>query len=103
MCFHIYCHHHVHIFCPNDIIDIKFQYEGAVKEGGRGPSIWDTYTHEHPGTYICSSSSTRSCQFFVVRDRTEPENYRLAMSLIGTGNLIYDFMCLNNICSITSL
>ncbi|XP_048324949.2 beta-glucosidase 12-like [Ziziphus jujuba] len=25
-----------------------FQYEGAVREGGRGPSIWDTYTHQHP-------------------------------------------------------
>ncbi|KAL6200677.1 hypothetical protein ACLB2K_030458 [Fragaria x ananassa] len=28
-----------------------YQYEGAAKEGGRGPSIWDTYTHEHPGAY----------------------------------------------------
>ncbi|KAM1394717.1 hypothetical protein PS2_030283 [Malus domestica] len=25
-----------------------FQYEGAAKEDGRGPSIWDTYTHKHP-------------------------------------------------------
>ncbi|XP_017702515.1 beta-glucosidase 12-like [Phoenix dactylifera] len=25
-----------------------YQYEGAVKEGGRGPSIWDTFTHKHP-------------------------------------------------------
>ncbi|PUZ61127.1 hypothetical protein GQ55_4G248900 [Panicum hallii var. hallii] len=25
-----------------------YQYEGAVREGGRGPSIWDTYTHTHP-------------------------------------------------------
>ncbi|XP_020111641.1 beta-glucosidase 12-like isoform X1 [Ananas comosus] len=25
-----------------------YQYEGAVKEGGRGPSIWDTFTHTHP-------------------------------------------------------
>ncbi|KAF8657496.1 hypothetical protein HU200_060058 [Digitaria exilis] len=25
-----------------------YQYEGAVTEGGRGPSIWDTYTHTHP-------------------------------------------------------
>ncbi|XP_048426765.1 cyanogenic beta-glucosidase-like [Pyrus x bretschneideri] len=24
------------------------EYEGAVKEDGRGPSIWDTYTHKHP-------------------------------------------------------
>ncbi|KAF3449150.1 hypothetical protein FNV43_RR09878 [Rhamnella rubrinervis] len=25
-----------------------YQYEGAVREGGRGPSIWDTYSHQHP-------------------------------------------------------
>ncbi|CAN6544600.1 unnamed protein product [Malus baccata var. baccata] len=26
----------------------SYQCEGAVKEDGRGPSIWDTYTHKHP-------------------------------------------------------
>ncbi|XP_045799885.1 beta-glucosidase 13-like [Trifolium pratense] len=26
----------------------SYQYEGAAKEGGRGASIWDTYTHKHP-------------------------------------------------------
>ncbi|KAJ3679744.1 hypothetical protein LUZ60_017755 [Juncus effusus] len=25
-----------------------YQYEGAAMEGGRGPSIWDTFTHEYP-------------------------------------------------------
>ncbi|KAJ4753102.1 beta glucosidase 12 [Rhynchospora pubera] len=25
-----------------------YQYEGAAREGGRGPSIWDTFTHLHP-------------------------------------------------------
>lgn len=25
----------------------SYQYEGAYNEDGRGPSMWDTYTHEH--------------------------------------------------------
>ncbi|KAJ4830018.1 hypothetical protein Tsubulata_001856 [Turnera subulata] len=32
----------------------SYQYEGAVKEGGRGPSNWDKYTHEHPGMHHLS-------------------------------------------------
>ncbi|XP_062172006.1 beta-glucosidase 13-like [Alnus glutinosa] len=27
----------------------SYQYEGAANEGGRRPSIWDTYTHRYPG------------------------------------------------------
>ncbi|CAL0314814.1 unnamed protein product [Lupinus luteus] len=26
----------------------SYQYEGAAKEGGRGESIWDTFTHKYP-------------------------------------------------------
>ncbi|TVU15613.1 hypothetical protein EJB05_39143, partial [Eragrostis curvula] len=29
----------------------SYQYEGGAMEGGRGPSIWDTFTHQHPGMY----------------------------------------------------
>ncbi|CAL5016406.1 unnamed protein product [Urochloa decumbens] len=33
-----------------------YQYEGAVKEGGRGPSIWDTYSHQHKEKIIDGSN-----------------------------------------------
>lgn len=26
-----------------------YQYEGAANIGGKGPSIWDTFTHNYPG------------------------------------------------------
>lgn len=28
------------------------QYEGAAVEGGKGPSIWDNFTHEIPGFFF---------------------------------------------------
>jgi beta-glucosidase/6-phospho-beta-glucosidase/beta-galactosidase len=33
----------------------EIQYEGAAHEGGRGPSIWDTYTHRYPGLSLSLS------------------------------------------------
>ncbi|OVA13723.1 Glycoside hydrolase [Macleaya cordata] len=38
-------------FPPDFIFGVAssaYQVEGAAKEGGRGPSIWDTFTHQHP-------------------------------------------------------
>ncbi|KAA8549627.1 hypothetical protein F0562_001355 [Nyssa sinensis] len=38
---------------PDDFIfgtaSSAYQFEGAANEGGRGPSIWDTFTQRHPG------------------------------------------------------
>ncbi|KAK2421555.1 cyanogenic beta-glucosidase [Trifolium repens] len=38
---------------PDDFIfgtaSSAYQYEGAVNDGGRGPSIWDTFSHNYPG------------------------------------------------------
>ena len=39
---------HLYI-CANVSRVFEIQYEGAAHEGGRGPSIWDTYTHRYPG------------------------------------------------------
>jgi len=30
------------------LLFFRLQYEGAAREGGKGPSIWDTFTHQ-PG------------------------------------------------------
>eukprot|EP01018_Ginkgo_biloba_P033153 Gb_04454 [translate_table: standard] len=45
-------HHHFHLgrrtFPPGFVFgtaSAAYQYEGAAREGGRGPSIWDTYSH----------------------------------------------------------
>ncbi|PQQ02047.1 prunasin hydrolase isoform PHA precursor [Prunus yedoensis var. nudiflora] len=35
---------------------IKKKVEGAGNEGGRGPSIWDAYTHNHPERIIDRSN-----------------------------------------------
>jgi hypothetical protein len=34
------------------------QYEGGAMDGGRRPSIWDTFTHRHPG--MCTASLSLS-------------------------------------------
>jgi hypothetical protein len=38
-------------------IYFKIQYEGAANEGGRRPSIWDTYAHRYPGLSLSLSIS----------------------------------------------
>ncbi|KAA8532779.1 hypothetical protein F0562_032812 [Nyssa sinensis] len=34
---------------PEFMLKLAHNYEGATKEGGRGPSIWDTFTEKFPG------------------------------------------------------
>ncbi|XP_074282726.1 beta-glucosidase 13-like [Silene latifolia] len=42
-----------HTFFPQGFVfgvaSSAYQYEGAVMEDGRGPSVWDTYAHKYPG------------------------------------------------------
>ncbi|GLJ39440.1 hypothetical protein SUGI_0805530 [Cryptomeria japonica] len=40
-----------------------YQYEGAVAEGGRLPSIWDTYTHKPGNTYDGSNGDVAMDQY----------------------------------------
>lgn len=41
----------------------SYQIEGAVTEGGRGPSIWDTFTAE-PGRIVDGSSGAVACDHY---------------------------------------
>ena len=34
----------------------SYQFEGAAKVGGRGPSVWDTFTHNYPGKIMDRSN-----------------------------------------------
>ncbi|MQL69181.1 hypothetical protein Taro_001467 [Colocasia esculenta] len=41
-----------------------YQYEGAAAEGGRGPSIWDTFTNQHPEKIKDRSSGNIATDFY---------------------------------------
>ncbi|KAI8526350.1 hypothetical protein RHMOL_Rhmol13G0300600 [Rhododendron molle] len=41
-----------------------FQYEGAAKEGGRGPSIWDDFTKRWPGRITDGSNGNTAVDFY---------------------------------------
>ncbi|KAJ4747394.1 Beta-glucosidase [Rhynchospora pubera] len=41
-----------------------YQYEGAPTEGGKGPSIWDTFTHSHPEKILDRSNGDVTEDFY---------------------------------------
>ncbi|KAI8526346.1 hypothetical protein RHMOL_Rhmol13G0300600 [Rhododendron molle] len=41
-----------------------FQYEGAAKEGGRGPSIWDDFTKRWPGGQLNLGINKEGIRFY---------------------------------------
>nr|3WQ4_A Chain A, Beta-primeverosidase [Camellia sinensis]3WQ4_B Chain B, Beta-primeverosidase [Camellia sinensis]3WQ5_A Chain A, Beta-primeverosidase [Camellia sinensis]3WQ5_B Chain B, Beta-primeverosidase [Camellia sinensis]3WQ6_A Chain A, beta-primeverosidase [Camellia sinensis]3WQ6_B Chain B, beta-primeverosidase [Camellia sinensis]BAC78656.1 beta-primeverosidase [Camellia sinensis] len=41
-----------------------YQFEGAAKEGGKGPNIWDTFTHEFPGKISNGSTGDVADDFY---------------------------------------
>ncbi|RVW93574.1 Beta-glucosidase 12 [Vitis vinifera] len=42
----------------------SYQYEGAVKEDGKGPSISDTFSHKYPGRLIDGSNGDVADDFY---------------------------------------
>ncbi|KAA8520275.1 hypothetical protein F0562_014531 [Nyssa sinensis] len=42
----------------------SYQYEGAAFEEGRGPSLWDTFTHQHPEKIADHSTGDTADDFY---------------------------------------
>ncbi|XP_027156457.1 beta-glucosidase 27-like [Coffea eugenioides] len=53
---------------PGDFVfgasSAAYQYEGAAFEGGKGPSIWDTFTHKYPGKISDGSNGDVAEDFY---------------------------------------
>ncbi|KAM7472465.1 hypothetical protein LguiA_010648 [Lonicera macranthoides] len=53
---------------PDDFVfgaaSAAYQIEGAAKEGGRGPNIWDTFTHNHPEKIWDQSTGDVAIDFY---------------------------------------
>ncbi|KAF0890513.1 hypothetical protein E2562_002870 [Oryza meyeriana var. granulata] len=42
----------------------SYQYEGGVAEGGRGPSIWDTFAHQYPGMLTVNDKKEKAMRHY---------------------------------------
>lgn len=52
-----------------------YQYEGAATEGGKGPSIWDTFTHKYPNK-IADGSNGDVAEDFYHRYKDDMKNLK---------------------------
>ncbi|ONK68363.1 uncharacterized protein A4U43_C05F10650 [Asparagus officinalis] len=44
----------------------SYQIEGCANEGGRGPSIWDTFTQKHPGHSLMHRHALQFSELFTI-------------------------------------
>ncbi|KAM7472469.1 hypothetical protein LguiA_010652 [Lonicera macranthoides] len=53
---------------PDDFVfgaaSAAYQVEGAANKGGKGPSIWDTFTHNHPEKISDRSTGDIAVDFY---------------------------------------
>ena len=48
----VYCCQLPFMYSESKIHNFVVYYESAAREGGKGPSIWDTCAHKYPGICI---------------------------------------------------
>jgi hypothetical protein len=57
------------MFClglkSDELAILDMQYKGGAAEGGRRPSIWNIFTHQHPGMLIASLPASCATYRFV--------------------------------------
>ncbi|KAK3038105.1 hypothetical protein RJ639_031659 [Escallonia herrerae] len=53
---------------PHDFVfgaaSSAYQYEGGAKEGGRGPSVWDTFTQRNPGGNLSGPVNREGIKYY---------------------------------------
>ena len=62
----------------------NFQYEGAANEGGKGPSIWDTYTHRYPGLSLPLQQFSVLCNIALNINSEKRRGFSLFFNNLGS-------------------
>ena len=71
-----------HFSFPSDFLwgtaTSAYQIEGAVKEDGRGPSIWDRYAHTHGTISDHSNADTATDHYHLYREDAKAYRFSIA-------------------------